>query len=210
MDRLSCKQRQQRQTQRGKRPATSVQDVDDLSWEPLLRFLNGVLNAAQIDGSTARIQQAAPGIQRRNCRPRRERSARTIAQVDSVFAQTGGVAKQPVQECYNRLSLAIVVAAKEQYRSRINQPVWHGSNTSIALVDSKPLKKIGERGRNRTFNLLIKSQLLCQLSYAPLPWKLGQMRDITGSNISVTQGLLPRVAAHDLPKLKSTPTDLRL
>ena len=26
---------------------------------------------------------------------------------------------------------------------------------------------IGERGRNRTFNLLIKSQLLCQLSYAP-------------------------------------------
>src|SRR5215470_20020624 len=27
--------------------------------------------------------------------------------------------------------------------------------------------RIGERGRNRTFNLLIKSQLLCQLSYAP-------------------------------------------
>lgn len=25
----------------------------------------------------------------------------------------------------------------------------------------------GEPGRNRTFNLLIKSQLLCQLSYAP-------------------------------------------
>jgi hypothetical protein len=25
----------------------------------------------------------------------------------------------------------------------------------------------GERGRNRTYNLLIKSQLLCQLSYAP-------------------------------------------
>ena len=27
---------------------------------------------------------------------------------------------------------------------------------------------VGERGRNRTFNLLIKSQLLCQLSYAPI------------------------------------------
>jgi hypothetical protein len=27
--------------------------------------------------------------------------------------------------------------------------------------------RVGERGRNRTFNLLIKSQLLCQLSYAP-------------------------------------------
>src|SRR5207244_1127599 len=29
------------------------------------------------------------------------------------------------------------------------------------------LKINGERGGNRTFNLLIKSQLLCQLSYAP-------------------------------------------
>ena len=29
------------------------------------------------------------------------------------------------------------------------------------------LDKSGERGRNRTYNLLIKSQLLCQLSYAP-------------------------------------------
>src|ERR1700733_13084166 len=27
---------------------------------------------------------------------------------------------------------------------------------------------VGERGRNRTYNLLIKSQLLCQLSYAPI------------------------------------------
>ena len=27
--------------------------------------------------------------------------------------------------------------------------------------------QVGERGRNRTYNLLIKSQLLCQLSYAP-------------------------------------------
>jgi hypothetical protein len=33
----------------------------------------------------------------------------------------------------------------------------------------KPIanKGVGERGRNRTYNLLIKSQLLCQLSYAP-------------------------------------------
>src|SRR3954468_12496795 len=29
------------------------------------------------------------------------------------------------------------------------------------------MKIVGERGRNRTYNLLIKSQLLCQLSYAP-------------------------------------------
>jgi hypothetical protein len=32
---------------------------------------------------------------------------------------------------------------------------------------SQLVDKVGERGRNRTFNLLIKSQLLCQLSYAP-------------------------------------------
>src|SRR5262249_28903311 len=29
------------------------------------------------------------------------------------------------------------------------------------------VEEYGERGRNRTYNLLIKSQLLCQLSYAP-------------------------------------------
>jgi hypothetical protein len=31
--------------------------------------------------------------------------------------------------------------------------------------------KFGERGWNRTTNLLIKSQLLCQLSYAPFALK---------------------------------------
>ncbi len=35
-------------------------------------------------------------------------------------------------------------------------------------------EKDGERGRNRTFNLLIKSQLLCQLSYAPYVNNLDQ------------------------------------
>jgi hypothetical protein len=40
----------------------------------------------------------------------------------------------------------------------------------------------GERGRNRTFNLLIKSQLLCQLSYAPTVgfWLVG-----TNKNYSI-------------------------
>src|SRR6267142_5446149 len=35
---------------------------------------------------------------------------------------------------------------------------------SVYVIDFKD----GERGRNRTYNLLIKSQLLCQLSYAPV------------------------------------------
>jgi hypothetical protein len=51
------------------------------------------------------------------------------------------------------------------------------------------LKRNGERGRNRTFNLLIKSQLLCQLSYAPLLWNRSD-EDIKRSNLSVTQALL--------------------
>src|SRR5208282_3126576 len=40
--------------------------------------------------------------------------------------------------------------------------------------------KSGERGRNRTYNLLIKSQLLCQLSYAPTVgiWLEGQTKII--------------------------------
>ena len=40
------------------------------------------------------------------------------------------------------------------------------------------LDKNGERGRNRTFNLLIKSQLLCQLSYAPAPSKHSRWLDL--------------------------------
>jgi hypothetical protein len=34
-------------------------------------------------------------------------------------------------------------------------------------ISNAETRDVGERGRNRTFNLLIKSQLLCQLSYAP-------------------------------------------
>ena len=39
------------------------------------------------------------------------------------------------------------------------------------LLDQRCCKptRSGERGRNRTYNLLIKSQLLCQWSYAPEP-----------------------------------------
>jgi hypothetical protein len=44
----------------------------------------------------------------------------------------------------------------------------------------------GERGRNRTFNLLIKSQLLCQLSYAPFAFGV-EKRGITEDLFSVTQ-----------------------
>ena len=41
----------------------------------------------------------------------------------------------------------------------------------------------GERGRNRTFNLLIKSQLLCQLSYAPIFMKLKNLDSLLRTSI---------------------------
>src|SRR2546425_10244301 len=47
--------------------------------------------------------------------------------------------------------------------------LWLSRLTDCKQIAS-PVKSLknGERGRNRTFNLLIKSQLLCQLSYAPI------------------------------------------
>jgi hypothetical protein len=46
---------------------------------------------------------------------------------------------------------------------RCRNPERFLRGTSLAIQATG----VGERGRNRTFNLLIKSQLLCQLSYAP-------------------------------------------
>jgi hypothetical protein len=53
-------------------------------------------------------------------------------------------------------------------------------------MEIKKAGKDGERGRNRTSNLLIKSQLLCQLSYAPVREILGGT--IFDCNISRSSG----------------------
>ena len=57
-------------------------------------------------------------------------------------------------------------------------------------MDGKSLKRSGERGRNRTYNLLIKSQLLCQLSYAPTTGTSSgrQTKIIASANDSATNG----------------------
>lgn len=44
------------------------------------------------------------------------------------------------------------------------EPIWMAGCRRAGLFW---IERDGERGRNRTYNLLIKSQLLCQLSYAP-------------------------------------------
>jgi hypothetical protein len=41
-----------------------------------------------------------------------------------------------------------------------------GESVKVSAI-AKSFTMSGERGGNRTYNLLIKSQLLCQLSYAP-------------------------------------------
>ena len=55
---------------------------------------------------------------------------------------------------------------------RRTSPQQNATPAQLDVLQEEPeslevIDKVGERGRNRTFNLLIKSQLLCQLSYAP-------------------------------------------
>ena len=45
---------------------------------------------------------------------------------------------------------------------------WQSGQCGSDSVSCKLLILNGERGRNRTYNLVIKSHLLCQLSYAPV------------------------------------------
>jgi hypothetical protein len=52
-----------------------------------------------------------------------------------------------------------------QWRHKRKPEIHFTCGTAIYRVFTEDF---GERGRNRTFNLLIKSQLLCQLSYAPV------------------------------------------
>ena len=65
-------------------------------------------------------------------------------------------------------------------------------------MDGKSLKRSGERGRNRTYNLLIKSQLLCQLSYAPTVgiWLVGRTK-----NYSIRSGFSVDVQVFGAPSL---------
>ncbi len=61
-----------------------------------------------------------------------------------------------------------LILATESGKSRSS--IWDSpiaGYRSPHFSDLQVIEKNGERGGNRTYNLLIKSQLLCQLSYAP-------------------------------------------
>ena len=66
-------------------------------------------------------------------------------------------------------------------------------NGSDTRLNSKFLILYGERGRNRTYNLLIKSQLLCQLSYAPAReiWHLAPLAQAPKNSIANRVRLSP-------------------
>jgi hypothetical protein len=57
---------------------------------------------------------------------------------------------------------------KRVHRKEIRGPhkIPHTEDTEIASTTCKRLKLLGGRGRNRTYNLSVKSRMLCQLSYA--------------------------------------------
>ena len=71
-----------------------------------------------------------------------------------------------------------------------NAPVW-----CLVIIPYAIDYKDGERGRNRTYNLLIKSQLLCQLSYAPAADKFVK------TNLDYTIG----VARLEIEKVRAEP-----
>ena len=61
---------------------------------------------------------------------------------------------------------------------------------------ARPLDFSGERGGNRTFNLEIKSLLLCQLSYAPTA------HGGVGTNLDYTIRVLHRPRASEPPAIR--------
>jgi hypothetical protein len=77
----------------------------------------------------------------------------------------------PLAQTSGQLTLVSVgLEAGKPLRRRVKAESENAERTSgvLVIISYAIDYKDGERGRNRTFNLLIKSQLLCQLSYAPL------------------------------------------
>src|SRR5580704_6424878 len=84
---------------------------------------------------------------------------------------------------------------------------WSCSSRNSPADDTrKTIKRNGERGRNRTYNLLIKSQLLCQLSYAPTVGNLpaGQFVIVTFSAARVIDAFSWRTTHESIERYSIT------
>jgi hypothetical protein len=85
------------------------------------------------------------------------------------------------------------------------------SSVTISL-SNRPVfcANFGERGGNRTYNLVIKSHLLCQLSYAPILWGEEAAHNAAFDNIAFPTSISHRLRlillfdhpVHDLRNIK--------
>ena len=70
------------------------------------------------------------------------------------------------REAVKSLEISQKVASSSR-RTATTKGTPKSADNGESITICKCLDSAGERGRNRTFNLVIKSHLLCQLSYAP-------------------------------------------
>ncbi len=75
---------------------------------------------------------------------------------------------------------------------RFTDPLFRDWEGRCSRKPHSRLGLSGERGRNRTYNLLIKSQLLCQLSYAPTVGVL-----VAGQFVIVTSPSCPVIVVEE-------------
>ena len=76
--------------------------------------------------------------------------------------------------------------SSKSMETNVRYPLAREESSDEKLIPTQVIdSKDGERGRNRTYNLLIKSQLLCQLSYAPVgdALPMGQFVIVTSPRI---------------------------
>ena len=98
------------------------------------------------------------------------RLAESQASDSTVMALAGHVSRA-MMERYSHIRMEAKRRAVDDLSGTDFEPGvaqnWAQFLVSEKSEEAKSLKTGGERGRNRTSNPLIKSQLLCQLSYAP-------------------------------------------
>jgi hypothetical protein len=135
-------------------------------------FVSGFRRRPLAHSQFAVAKSAVTHIRRASRRSRPVISIREIATPQMLSTGPKGTRKWSTFGCSLRslIKEAHVKTSRQQSATpaqpETNKRFEEGEVRSPEVVDAAR-EKSGERGRNRTYNLLIKSQLLCQLSYAP-------------------------------------------
>ena len=85
----------------------------------------------------------------------------------SRWMHFGYFPQAPVLKGTDSLDQALKKGSCAPRTSQPGTPIFEKYHPQVSRKSPKTFILYGERGGNRTCNLLIKSQLLCQLSYAP-------------------------------------------